>query len=193
MSARHIILGLLRESPSHTYEVVVRFGQRLAPWQVNRGQVYRTVTSLVQEGLLEPAGPEGASERSGPIWQLTDEGTSELERWFSVRSEDVEPLRSDLLAKLAVAEPGDARELLHAIDWYERELTTRIQTDVTARRGGLSEASWSHDIERCIADNALLHRDAELNWIRRVREVVQAGSLREVEPVAGSLRQSNAR
>lgn len=174
MSTRHVILGLIRERPSHSYDVVLRFGKRLEPWRVNRGQVYRTITALANEGLLEEHEAEGPSERSGPSWRITDTGKRELEHWFAVRSEDVEPLRSELLAKLAVAEPCDAPNLLAAVDWYERELAHQIQADVTARRAAPAESSWAGDVERCIADAALLHHDAELAWTRRVREVVES-------------------
>lgn len=174
MSTRHVILGLLREQPGHPYDVALRFGRRLEPWQVNRGQVYRTFDSLSKEGLIEEHDSEGLSERSGPSWRLTSAGDAELNRWYGHRSEDVEPLRSDLLAKLAVSGPSDRLDLLHALDWYERELTAQIQADVTARRTTIADDSWTGDIERCVADAALLHHDAELAWVHRVREVVKS-------------------
>lgn len=174
MSTRHVILGLLREQPSHPYDVALRFGRRLEPWKVNRGQIYRTVDTLASEGLIEQHDAEGPSTRSGPSWRLTAAGNTELDRWYDHRSEDVEPLRSNLLAKLAVASPCDSQNLLAALDWYERELTTQIQVDVTARRAVTGDDSWTLDIQRCIADAALLHHDAELAWVRRVREVIQS-------------------
>lgn len=175
MSARHVILGLLRERSSHTYDVAIRFGQRLGPWQVNRGQVYRTVSALEKDGLIEAVGEADDTARSGPDWRLTANGAHELDRWISSPSDDVEPLRGDFLAKLAVAEPRHVPELLLTLDWYERELVTRLETEIHERRANATATDeWHRDIADCIADGAIQHRDAELTWVRRVREILQS-------------------
>lgn len=181
MSTRHVILGLIREQPGHTYDVAVRFGRRLKPWQVNRGQVYRTVATLERDGLIEAMGDVEAGSRSGPSWRLTDAGCTELDRWFATLCEDVEPLRGDLLAKLAVAEPEDAPTLLTTLDWYERALTAQLEEDVRARRAAGGERGWSHEVADLISDGAILHRDAELQWVRRVRELLHDWAARSAD------------
>lgn len=174
MSARHIILGLLREHPGHTYDVAVRFGRRLGPWQMNRGQVYSTVTALRKDGLIESIGDADVSARSGPGWRITEEGSHELDRWLASPSEDLEPLRGDFFAKLAVAEPRHVPELLLALDWYERRLMTQLEEEIVGRRVNAVGGDWQRDIAYCIADGAIQHRDAELTWVRRVRELLQS-------------------
>lgn len=171
MSARHVILGLIREHPSHTYDIVVRFDDRLKPWAVNRGQVYRTVTALEREGLIEQTGEASVSAKAGPTYQLTADGAEELQRWFQIPQDEVEPLRGEILAKVAVAGPEEARGLLPLLDWYERAITQAIEDDISARRvDPQSDAGdWSQAIDTIVADAALLHRDAELQWIRRAR------------------------
>lgn len=183
MSTRHVILGLLRERPGHTYDVAVRFGKRLQPWQMNRGQVYRMVTALESEGLIEKIGPQDENLRSGPPWKLTSKGADELDRWFATRSEDVEPLRGELLAKFAVAEPADAAQLLVALDWYERALIAEIASDIQRQQENSTTGlgDWSDQVADCISDGAILHRDAELIWVRRIREVVQRWSADSTE------------
>lgn len=173
MSTRHVILGLIRERPSHTYDVAVRFGKRLRPWQINRGQIYTMVNALAEDKLIEISDAPRESERSGPTWRLTPAGTAELERWFTTRTEDVVPMRGELLAKLAVAGPEDGRELLFALDWYERAIATQLAEDVQARNAPSAESDWSAQMTDRIADGAILHRDAELIWVRRLREFVQ--------------------
>lgn len=181
MSTRHVLLGLLREQPSHTYDVVVRFGRRLHPWQINRGQVYRMVSTLEAEGLIEEAAKQCENARSGPTWKLTAAGLRELDRWFATRSEDVEPLRGELLAKLAVAEPRHAPELLAALDWYERALTSQLEVEVHERQASAATEGWLDQVAECLAHGAILHRNAELTWVRRVREFVQGWMKQESE------------
>jgi DNA-binding PadR family transcriptional regulator len=174
MSTRHIILGLIREQPSHTYDVAIRFGRRLNAWQVNRGQVYRTVRSLESDGLIEGVEINDDSSRSTCSWRLTQDGEREFERWFSAPTEDVEPLRGELIARLAVAEPSHAPELLLALDWYERALVAQIESDIRDRAPISASPEWTGGISNCISDGVILHRDAELTWVRRTREFVQS-------------------
>ncbi|MBI4897257.1 MAG: PadR family transcriptional regulator [Actinobacteria bacterium] len=179
MSTRHVILGLIREQPGHTYDVAVRFGRRLGPWKVNRGQVYRTVAALESDGLIEQADEPVPSARSGPVWRITGDGAAEFTRWFATRSEEVEPMRGELLAKLAVARPRDARELLHAIDWYQRALTFQLDVDLEARQslkacaGSDTREDWERELADSLADYAIIHRDSELNWLTRARGMVE--------------------
>lgn len=175
MSTRHVILGLLREQPGHTYDVAIRFGRRLQPWQLNRGQVYSVVTALEAEGLIETIGENDVNARSGPPWRLTPDGLRELDRWFATRSEDVEPLRGELLAKFAVASAADAAQLLVALDWYERALVAELAKVIQRKQDEAADSTceWTGQLAECIADGAILHHDAELIWVRRVRELVQ--------------------
>lgn len=175
MSTRHVILGLIKEHPSHTYEVVTRFDRRLKSWQVNRGQVYRTVSTLEREGLIEATGGSPESPKAGPSWHLTGRGERELARWFESLCEDVEPLRGEVLARLAVASPSEQPLLMSMLDWYERALVSQIQEDLGDRRATIARAgddNWNRSIAGLVADGALLHHDAELQWVRRARELL---------------------
>lgn len=185
MSARHIILGLIKERPSHTYEVATRFHRRIEPWQINRGQVHRTLLTLEREELVEAIEIDDASTRAERSWQLTAAGEAELERWFTTLCEDVEPLRGEVIAKLAVAS-ADELPLLHSLlDWYERALLRKIEEAAGERRIAVSfagEDPWRRSVAALVAERAQLHNDAELQWAQRVRATLDAqptGAARE--------------
>ncbi|MBA2359525.1 MAG: helix-turn-helix transcriptional regulator [Actinobacteria bacterium] len=76
---RACVLLLLREQPSHGYELL----ERLATFGYERsdpGGLYRTLRGLEQEGLVDSA---WEPSRTGPerrIYQVTRAGTEELHR-----------------------------------------------------------------------------------------------------------------
>lgn len=182
MSARNIILGLLRERPGNSYEIVVRFDRRVGPWEINRGQVYRTVSDLKGEGLveeIESADSAAATARKAKFWRITEAGERVLDDWLASPCEDVEPMRGDLLARLAAAGLSDIPDLLVSLDLYEREIVSCLEADFRSRRESPAEDEWERDMIDITYDSAILRRDAELNWVRRVRELLQSWVERE--------------
>src|ERR1039457_6027014 len=88
MSARHVLLGLLLDRPAYPYQLADRLEQRLGPsWQVDSGQLYKTVKLLERGGLIERVddaaenrGTDNRAERH--VFSITQRGIEEVERWF---------------------------------------------------------------------------------------------------------------
>ncbi|GIF77699.1 PadR family transcriptional regulator [Asanoa siamensis] len=178
MSTAHVLLGLLAGGPLHGYELKRAHDQRLPQAKpVAFGQVYATLGRLQRDGLVVTAGQaqEGGPERTA--FQVTDAGRQRLDEWLA----EIEPpapfVSSTLFAKVAVAVLVDgaqrARDYLVAQRAAHmgrlRELTA-IKTDPASPLGDV-----------LAADFAILHLDADLQWVSNTLERV-ADLHREVQP-----------
>ncbi len=75
------LLALLRERPTHGYELIAELPALLGTERVDVGNVYRALRGLEERGLVTS---EWHDELPGPAkrtYQITDEGTRALERW----------------------------------------------------------------------------------------------------------------
>jgi DNA-binding PadR family transcriptional regulator len=111
------VLGVVAERPTHGWPVV----QELAPdgaigriWTVSRPLVYRALTALVAQGLLEECGAvDGGRGPRRTIVRVTRAGRAALRRWLDEPVDHVREVRSALLVKLALrARAGRSSKLL---------------------------------------------------------------------------------
>jgi DNA-binding PadR family transcriptional regulator len=103
-----VVLGVVAEQPTHGWPVV----RELAPdgaigkiWTVSRPLVYRSLATLLAEGLIEERG-DAAGVR-GPqrtIVRATRRGRPALRCWLDQPVDHVREVRSELLVKLALLE-----------------------------------------------------------------------------------------
>jgi PadR family transcriptional regulator AphA len=101
---KYAILGVLSIKPGSGYDIKKFCDQSIAHfWNENFGHIYPVLKLLEQEGLItkETGRTEGRPDRN--VYRITPEGKSELRDWLSLPVES-EPVRSELLLKLAFAE-----------------------------------------------------------------------------------------
>ncbi len=75
------LLALLRERPTHGYELIAELPALLGTERVDVGNVYRALRGLEERGLVTS---EWHDELPGPAkrtYEITDEGRRALERW----------------------------------------------------------------------------------------------------------------
>jgi tRNA-Thr(GGU) m(6)t(6)A37 methyltransferase TsaA len=130
------VLGLLRESPAHGWDVARAFvpeGEIGRVWTVSRPLVYRAITVLRDLGYV--AGRGTTPSAAGPQRVLlapTTRGRQALRRWLARPTEHVRDLRSELLIKLLLLERNgtDETPLLRAqlelLDRGEHALAARV-------------------------------------------------------------------
>jgi DNA-binding PadR family transcriptional regulator len=114
------LLGLLIQSPGHGYDLANRLNRRLGPtWQVDPKETYRPLERLERDGLaLATDARQGRSARK--VYSPTALAEGAFSEWMSAGS-FVEPIRTHLQAKLAVARMQDLPALLDSLDVYERD------------------------------------------------------------------------
>jgi poly-beta-hydroxybutyrate-responsive repressor len=75
------LLLLLRERPTHGYELLERLPELLPDERIDMGNLYRVLRSLEDEGVVRSEWDADAPGPAKRIYELTDEGRALLERW----------------------------------------------------------------------------------------------------------------
>lgn len=169
MALTHLLLGLLEE-PASGYDLGRRFEATVGVfWKAELSQVYATLHRLEDEGLAEShhAPPRGGPQRR--VYERTERGRRELERWLR---EDPEPVRRRIpyLAQLFfLGQLGDrgraARFLRHLRDQFRSE---RDQLLAVAGDEADVAATWDSDLSaltaRMVLDAGLAANAARIAW-----------------------------
>src|SRR4051812_8524247 len=101
MSVRSGLLALLAQQPMYGYQLRQEFEARTGgTWPLNIGQVYTTLNRLQRDGLVAEA---GVRADGSTVYDLTDEGRTEVARWWATPVERSGPSRDELAIKLALA------------------------------------------------------------------------------------------
>ena len=75
------LLALLRDRPTHGYELIAELPALVGTERVDVGNVYRALRGMEERGLVTS---EWSDELPGPAkrtYEITDEGRRSLERW----------------------------------------------------------------------------------------------------------------
>jgi len=166
MSVRHAILGLLAEHPRHGYELHRAFGSLFgeADPGVKPAQVYTTLARLEEAGLAAHASTEQGAGPEKRIYDITDEGRAELNRWFSEGVSDARS-RDEFFVKLMTAVNGgqaDPRRVLQT----QRTTLYRDLHSITAHRNRLDPKRQLATI--LLLDKAAMHLEADLRWLEMI-------------------------
>ncbi len=181
MSAKHALLGLLLERPAYPYQLADRLAQRLGPsWKVNSGQLYQTVKTLEKDRLIERV--HGSENDERHVFEITERGVLEFERFFSTAPEGVRLSRRPLLVKITFAGPRKLGEALEKLDVYEQQCAQQLaQTarlrDELPQDGPLLRAD--HLLLRLNLSADVSQLEGELRWARHAREMLSWLASRE--------------
>ena len=135
MSIRYSILALLQEQPRYGYQLRAAFEERTGSvWPLNIGQVYTTLNRLERDALVRKEGDDG---RGHVLFSITDAGTAEIRRWFSIAVDRGAPPRNELAIKLALA-VSTAGTDAHALIQAQREISLRELQEYTQDRKDLA-------------------------------------------------------
>lgn len=169
-----VVLGFVAERPGYGYELSQRINARMGPgWQFGRTGIYAMLDRLEEkEFIVGETKDLRARRRSDRVsYRVTDDGVLDLEAWLrsGVRKE---PVREDVLARLAVAGPEHAPLLLAAFEAYEGECL-----DIIAGTAALNPddmTPWERLIVDGVQDSMLQHLKAELSWVKSMRRRIEA-------------------
>jgi DNA-binding PadR family transcriptional regulator len=144
-------------------------------WHLNPGQVYQTLHSLEDEGLIRTIPDDNApteeettlNERERRRYELTSRGRGLLENWLRKPPTRPNPVRDETLVRLMVLEPARPELALERIQIQEhlyREHMTRLAEQV--RR---FELTGGDRTTRFGLEAAILHTEAHLRWLEYCR------------------------
>ncbi|MGO4474516.1 PadR family transcriptional regulator [Arthrobacter sp. M-10] len=163
MSIRYSILALLQEQPRYGYQLRAAFEERTGSvWPLNIGQVYTTLNRLERDALVRKEGDDG---RGHVLFSITDAGTAEIRRWFSIAVDRGAPPRNELAIKLALA-VSTAGTDAHALIQAQREISLRELQEYTQDRKDLAANQRVTDTARLLVlDSLIFHAEAEARWL----------------------------
>ncbi|MBW8794016.1 MAG: PadR family transcriptional regulator [Streptomyces sp.] len=164
------LLALLAQGPAHGYELKQGLEQLLgsAYPQPNVGQIYVTLGRLEKQGLIEGEDIEQSSRPNKKVYHLTASGQAELRAWFD-RPEDEPRVRDDFFMKLALAPQTGITDQIALINRQRRQYLNSMRN--------LSKLAAAEDRDNRIAhlliEGAMLHLQADLDWLERCQEELE--------------------
>ncbi len=187
MTVKHTLLALLNHTSTHGYELRGLMEAALGDhWVINTGQIYSTLSRLERDGLVvrQPASVDEAAERTA--YELTQDGRTELERWYREPLSHDYRLRDAFHAKLMLSlfsGPVPPGEVLQA---QRRELLNEMHelTSMRAEADPARELPWL-----LLLEGAIMHLEADLRWLdmcqARLNELRQMPTPRHVSRPRG--------
>ena len=179
MTARLIILGLLREKPYYGYELERSMKERyMDEWtQVAFGSIYHALRQMTQEGLVQPEATERDGNRpSRTVYSVTDEGRREFTRLLREAWQAPATMSPELM-RLCIL-------IMHVRTPYEitthltRRATTLIKSIEHLRHVGqevsAKGAPWT---AQYIVSYDIGLWQKSLEWIQGLLEEIQSGRI----------------
>ena len=155
MAVREGLLALLREGPSHGYQLKTAFESATGgAWPLNVGQVYTTLDRLQRDGFVTSDETDGQKR-----YAITAAGREELDGWWAAVPGDAPPPRDELLLKILLAVEEGPTHALDVITHHRTAITRLLQSH---RRGARSGAG----VAATLVTEALVSRaEADLRWL----------------------------
>ena len=159
VTVSYALLGLLEGSSRHGYDLKRSYDRRFGEIKPIRfGQVYRTLSQLERDGLVEVVGVEAGSGPDRKRYSITPEGVTDLDTWLGEPAEPQTHLQSVLFTKVVLALLS-GRSAEQFLDIQRSTHLATMKALTTARR----DATTTKDA--LLADYQLFHLEADLRWI----------------------------
>ncbi|MFC0503457.1 PadR family transcriptional regulator [Micromonospora costi] len=111
MAIQHAVLALLARGPSYGYELKGEFESAVGPqWgPLNIGHLYQILDRLSRDGLVVAERQPQPVKPDRVVYEITDDGRAELDRWLGAPSPRSGGFRDDFFLKVtAAARSGSA-------------------------------------------------------------------------------------
>ena len=158
MPTADVLLALLRNGPSHGYEVKRGHDDWFPDARpLAFGQVYSTLGRLERDGLIEvvETRSEGAAERT--VYALTDGGRERVAEWLA-EPEALEDRGAEELVRKTVAALHSGKD---TAGFVARQRAAHLR-----RMHELTDAPLPADpLARLARDHTIAHLDADLRWL----------------------------
>jgi DNA-binding PadR family transcriptional regulator len=157
---RHALLGLLARQPRHGYELKNALEGALGGnWEINFGQIYKTLGRLERDGLVTSAA-DAQDGRGKKTYALTDAGRAELETWLERPIEKSRQLKDEFFVKLVVRHLAGYGDTLMTIA-NQRQAYLEHLRDLAV----LADEAGDDPFVSLLIEGAILHLQADLRWL----------------------------
>lgn len=163
MSVRQSLLAILAQGPCYGYQLRHEFDRRTgSTWPLNVGQIYNTLERLERDDLVRRG---DADEQGHVYWEITAQGSAEVEQWLSSPVERPQATRDELAIKLAVASTLPGVDVSEVIQVQRMASLRQLQSLQRAKYAGSDpdgpeELAWS-----LVVDSMIFAAEAEVRWL----------------------------
>ncbi len=161
------LLALLAKEPAHGYELKTLleqiFGEAYPP--PNVGQIYVTLQRLERDGLVRSQDVVQATRPNKRVYELTPAGQEALATWVDAPSEGPR-IRDDFFMKLALGPLAGVTDRMDLINRQRRHYLKQMRS-LSSLASGTDRGSR---IPRLLIEGAMLHVQADLDWLERCQE-----------------------
>jgi DNA-binding PadR family transcriptional regulator len=171
MTVTHALLGLLERGSGHGYDLKRSYDRRFGEVKpIRYGQVYRALSQLERDGLVEVVGVEAGAGPDRKRYAITPEGVTDLDGWLD-EPEEPQPHRRSLLFVKVVVALLSGRSASRYLDVQRATHLAAMKELTTARR----DAETAQDA--LLTDFQLFHLEADLRWMDHAEQ--RLGALAE--------------
>ncbi|MCK5557470.1 MAG: PadR family transcriptional regulator [Candidatus Hydrogenedentes bacterium] len=175
-----ILLGLLKESPKHGYEikqVVDERLQRIA--SITSGTVYYTLRKLERQGFVSKKRARTGRRPEKYVYHVTSAGEEEFARLHRESFFAPDTFFSTFNAGLYFIRYADLSEVLNAIDTRLKELDGWLEIIAEIERK--NPGKWPFHL-RAIRDRAVMTIEMSRRWYSQLREEISKRKKRKRRP-----------
>ncbi|GAA0845134.1 PadR family transcriptional regulator [Streptosporangium amethystogenes subsp. fukuiense] len=164
---RPMLLALLAKEPAHGYELKQALEQIFgsAYPSPNIGQIYVTLGRLEKDGLVRVVDVEQSNRPNKKVYYLTAAGREALETWVDEPTEGPR-VRDEFFMKLVLAPMTGIADRMAMINRQRRHYLG-LMRDLNELAG---RADRDNRAALLLIEGAMLHLQADLDWLERCQE-----------------------
>ncbi|MEV6011452.1 PadR family transcriptional regulator [Streptomyces sp. NPDC051976] len=164
------LLALLAKGPAHGYELKQSLEKLFgaAYPQPNVGQIYVTLGRLEKSGLISGQDVNQSNRPNKRIFELTQAGHEAVAAWFEEASDEPR-VRDEFFMKLALAPETGMADAVGLINRQRRHYLNLVRA---LNRLAAAE-DQDNRISQLLIEGALLHLQADLDWLERCQEELE--------------------
>ncbi|WP_165947332.1 PadR family transcriptional regulator [Micromonospora sp. 15K316] len=183
MAIQHAVLALLAGGPSYGYELKGEFENSVGPqWgPLNIGHLYQILDRLSRDGLVVAHREEQPTKPDRVVYEITDDGRVELDRWLGEPSPRSGGFRDDFFLKVTAAARSGAARTVRAVLGNQRAHLLRELRNLD----GLRRTAGDPVVGLLLAA-ACRHVEADLAFIDDAESVLLADGASVLSAIAAA-------
>lgn len=173
---KYAVLGLVIEHRGYAYRLAQRLEELVGDaYELNASAVYTALNQLEDSALIEvdEHASVGATRRSPRVvYSATVAGRAVFETWITTPPSRPDPIRYELVRKLAVSRAEHGARLLAMIERAELECLDRIEAATERMLDARAAGEWDRAIGRLAHQYGIRQLNARLEWLRDAHATV---------------------
>lgn len=179
MPLEHAILAFIEFEPMSGYDLKKFFDVSVAHfWSATQSHIYKSLEGLEKKGWAEAHTIQQEGKPNRKVYQITDEGRTELRRWL-VTPLPIDPVREASLIQIFFSHFSTNEEIAALFETRMKEIREQIRTLRTVAQAAIDENAKQIGIERArqlwqiTLDYGIDYYEFELAWHEKTLNTVR--------------------